>query len=109
MSEIEKSSGNVFADLELPNADEELFKTEMALEIKRIIKGRGLTQAEAGQLMNESQPNVSKIVGGRLEDFSFERLTRHLLALGRDIEISIKAPRGKRSKGRITLKPAKTA
>lgn len=109
MREIETSSGNVFADLELPHAEEELIKTELALEIKRIIKARGLTQTEAGQLMSESQPNVSKIVGGRLEDFSFERLARHLLALGRDIEISIKAPRGKRSKGRIVLKSAKSA
>ena len=59
-------SGNVFADLGLPDADEMLAKAGLASAILDVIEQRGLTQAEAAEKMGIDQPKVSKIVRGRL-------------------------------------------
>ncbi len=48
---VEQSSGNVFADLGLPNPELELVKAHLTLEIYKIVKGRGLTQAQAGEIL----------------------------------------------------------
>ncbi len=85
-----ESSGNVFADLGLPDADELLAKADLAIQISRIIEDRALTQAEAASLLGVDQPKVSALVRGRLEGFSMERLYRFLNALGQDIEIVVR-------------------
>ena len=93
----EKSSGNVFADLGLPNAEDRLAKAELARKISEIIGGRRLTQVEAAELLGIDQPKISALARGRLEGFSLERLMRFLNVLGRDVEIVVKAKtRGRR-------------
>lgn len=87
---ITPSSGNLFADLDLPHADEERAKVELAFEISQIIEERGLTQEEAAELIGVDQPKVSAVVRYRLDGFSMERLYRFLNALGRDIEIIVR-------------------
>ena len=89
-TKVTPSSGNVFADLGLPNAGEELAKVDLAFEISQIIEERGLTQVEAADIMGVDQPKVSALVRYRLDGFSMERLYRFLNALGRDIEIIVK-------------------
>lgn len=89
---IERGSGNVFADLELPDADEYMAKSELAVRIFKIIKDRRLTQAAAGKLLGISQPKVSALLNGRLEGFSTERLFRFLNALGCDVRITVSRP-----------------
>ena len=49
--EFEESSGNVFADLDLPNPEQELLKANLTLQIFRVIKARKLTQAKAGKIL----------------------------------------------------------
>jgi predicted XRE-type DNA-binding protein len=85
-----ESSGNVFADLGLPDADELLAKADLAIQISRIIEERGLTQVEAAALLGVDQPKVSALARGRLEGFSMERLYRFLNALGQDVEIVVR-------------------
>jgi predicted XRE-type DNA-binding protein len=92
-SEYEVSSGNVFADLDFTEPEEELARAELAHRIATIIEDRGLTQAEAAALMGINQPKVSALVRGRLEGFSLERLTRYLIALGQDVEIIVRPAR----------------
>lgn len=87
---VTPSSGNVFADLGLPNADEELAKADLAFEISRIIEERGFTQVEAAEIMGVDQPKVSALVRYRLDGFSMERLYRFLNALGTDVEIIVR-------------------
>ena len=87
---ITRSSGNIFADLGLPDADHLLAKADLAIEISSIIEDRGLTQAEAAEIMGVDQPKVSALVRGRLDGFSMERLYRFLNALGRDVEIVVR-------------------
>lgn len=88
---VQESSGNVFADLGLPDAEERLVKADLALEIGRILQRRQLTQRAAAELMGIDQPKVSHLLGGRLAGYSTERLLHFLTALGRDVEIVARA------------------
>jgi predicted XRE-type DNA-binding protein len=89
----EESSGNVFADLGLPNPEQELLKANLTLQIFRTIKARKLTQAGAGKILGIPQPHVSDLMRGRARAFSAERLLEFLTALGYDVEIRVKRTR----------------
>jgi predicted XRE-type DNA-binding protein len=89
----ERSSGNVFADLGLPHPEQELLKARLTLQIYRLIKERGLTQAQAGELLGIQQPRVSALMRNRAGDFSVERLMDFLTALGQDVEIAVRPAR----------------
>lgn len=91
--EIQESSGNVFADLGLPNPEQELLKANLTLQIFRVIKARKLTQAKAGKILGIPQPHVSDLMRGRARAFSAERLMEFLTALGHDVEIRVKRAR----------------
>jgi predicted XRE-type DNA-binding protein len=97
----EKSSGNVFADLGLPHPEQELLKAKLTLEIYRLIKKRGLRQAEAGKILGIQQPHVSALLRNRSGSFSVERLMEFLTALGQDVEITLKPTRKKH--GEVSL------
>jgi predicted XRE-type DNA-binding protein len=86
---VHSSSGNVFADLGLPNAEELLIKAELAHQISELISERQLTQAEAAKLLGIDRPTISALMRGKLSDFSTERLFRFLNALGSNVEIRI--------------------
>ncbi len=90
---FEKSSGNVFADLALPHPEQELLKTRLTLRIYRLIKARGLTQAQAGDILGIKQPHVSALMRNRSGTFSLERLMDFLTALGQDVEITVRPTR----------------
>ncbi|MBP6444676.1 MAG: XRE family transcriptional regulator [Gemmatimonadales bacterium] len=97
---IEPSSGNVFADLGLPDAELRLAKAELANLITHIIAKRGLTQAEAATIMRMQQPDVSNLTRGRLKNFSQERLAACLNHLNFDIRIQVaEGPRWKAKAG----------
>ena len=87
---IERSSGNVFADLGLKNPEELLAKAELVQRIADIIAERKLTQVRAAKLLGIDQPKVSALLRGKLDGFSTDRLFRFLNALGRDVEIVIR-------------------
>lgn len=87
---IERSSGNVFADLGIPDADVHLLKAELVTRIDRIIRERGLKQIEAAKLLGLSQPDVSRLLRGDFREYSMERLLRLLTSLGRDVDIVIR-------------------
>jgi predicted XRE-type DNA-binding protein len=94
----EKSSGNVFADLGVPNAGEVLLKAEIASEIARLMKAKKLTQARAAALTGMAQPDLSNLLRGKFRGFSVERLMLMLTAFGRDVEIITRpAPRSRKS------------
>ena len=91
--EIEEGSGNVFADLEFANAEQELIKAHLTLQIYKIVKARKLTQARAAELLGIKQPHVSLLMRNRSGSFSVERLMEFLTDLGHDIEIRVKLTR----------------
>ena len=92
-STVERGSGNVFADLELPDADTHLLKAELVSRIDSIVRQRRITQTEAARLLGLSQPDVSRLLRGDFRQYSLERLFRLLTALGRDIDIVVRQPR----------------
>ena len=71
------------------------------MQIYRLIKGRGLTQAEAGRILGIKQPHVSALMRNRSGNFSVERLMDFLTALGQDIEITVRPTR--REHGEVSL------
>ncbi len=87
---ITRGSGNVFADLGLPNAEEELIKARLVATLSELIESQGLSQTTAGSRMGLSQPDVSKLLRGRIGGYSLERLLGFVRALGSDVEIKIK-------------------
>ena len=90
---IKQGSGNVFADLGLPNPEQELMKARLTLQIARIIKDRGLTQSEAAKILGVQQPHVSALARNRAGNFSVGRLMEFLTALGQDVEVVVKPTR----------------
>lgn len=95
--ECEKSSGNVFADLEIENPEEELTKAKLVLEIENIIKKQKLTQVDAAAVIGISQPKVSALMRRKLDGFSVERLIHFLNALGQDVDIVVRSkPRNRK-------------
>lgn len=99
--EVQASSGNVFADLSLDNADELLVKAELARRISSIITTQQMTQIEAAEALGIDQPKISALINGKLAGFSTARLFRFLNALGRDVEIVVKPKSNTQAQTRV--------
>ena len=99
---VVRGSGNVFADLGLPDAKELQTKLRLAHAINEIIEGRRLTQARAAEDLGLPQPKISSMRHYKLEGFSVERLMTFLTLLDQDVEISIKKAAA-HSKGKISV------
>jgi predicted XRE-type DNA-binding protein len=95
---IEEGSGNVFADLGLPNPEERLAKADLVMRIAEGIRARRLTQAKAATLFGIDQPKISRLLRGQLSGFSTDRLIHFLTLLGQDVVIVVKpaAPHSRR-------------
>ncbi len=100
---ITTSSGNVFADLGLPDAEERLLKARLAAQIARLLARRHLTQRAAARLMGIDQPKVSHLLHGRLAGFSVERLLAWFTALGHDVDVIVRTPARRRT-GRLRVR-----
>jgi predicted XRE-type DNA-binding protein len=100
---VTPSSGNVFADLGLPDADAEFVKAQLTYHVAKHIKALGLTQTQAAQRLGISQPDVSRLMKVRPTGFSTDRLLAMLTALDLDIEIVLRpaAPAPRPAKVRV--------
>jgi predicted XRE-type DNA-binding protein len=88
--EVHRSSGNVFADLGLPDADKLKIKSGLVIEIRKAMRRLGLTQQEAARRMGITQPKVSDMMRGDFSNLSERKLMDCLNRLGYDIEIKVK-------------------
>jgi predicted XRE-type DNA-binding protein len=91
--QVEEGSGNVFADIGLPNPEEALAKAEIARQVNQILAERGLSQVQAGALLRIAQPRVCDLARGRLGKFSLEKLLQFARLAGIDVEIRMKPSR----------------
>jgi len=98
-----EGSGNIFADLGLPNAEEHRLKAALVVQLKRLITERKVTQTEAARLVQMKQPDLSKVLRGHFKLVSVEKLMRMLTAFDQDIEIILKPHRKRGEGGRITF------
>src|SRR3954452_24427704 len=83
---VEVGSGNVFADLGLPQPELALAKAELVRRIHNLIAAKKLTQAKAAELLGLDQPKVSALIRGKVEGYTLDRLIRYLTALGQRVE-----------------------
>ena len=90
---VMKGSGNVFADLGLPNPEQELVKAQLTLQIYTILKSSGMTQVEIAKILGVQQPQVSLLMRNRAGNFSVGRLMEFLTALRQDVEITVRPAR----------------
>src|ERR1700719_3835864 len=85
--------GNVFADLVLPNPEQELLKAQLTLQIYTILKDSGMSQVEIAKILGVQQPQVSLLMRNRAGNFSIGRLMEFLTALRQDVEIIVRPAR----------------
>lgn len=88
---VEHSSGNVFKDLGFPDAEAEslLIRCDLMIEIEKIIKGRGWTQAETAKMLGIAQPRISELVHGKIDRFTVDTLLQYLSMLGKKVTFDI--------------------
>ena len=102
--EVEKSSGNIFADLGLPDAKEMYVKAVLAMKITELIRQRKLTQPQAAEILNVPQARVAALSSGRqLKGLSIDKLMGFLTRLDQDIEIVVKRKPRSHSAGEIRV------
>jgi predicted XRE-type DNA-binding protein len=92
-NDIIEGTGNVFADLGLPDATDRQTKTRLAMAVNAILKERRLKQADTAAILGIPQPKVSALANYRLDHFSVERIISFLNALNQDVEIVIRPSR----------------
>ncbi len=63
--EVEVGSGNIFADLGLPDAEELLLKAQIVVTLRRLIAARKLSQTAAAKRIGIGQPDLSNVLRGR--------------------------------------------
>jgi predicted XRE-type DNA-binding protein len=90
---VTEGSGNIFADLGLPNPEQELLKAQLTLQIYKILKDSGMTQVEIAKILGVQQPQVSLLMRNRAGNFSIGRLMEFLTALRQDVEITVRPTR----------------
>ena len=88
--EVQRGSGNVFADLGVPDADKLKIKTSLVIEIRKAMRRLGMTQQEAAKRMGITQPKVSDMMRGDFSNLSERKLMDCLTRLGYDIEIKVR-------------------
>lgn len=100
MNDFEQSYGNIFADLDDPEADQTLVRAQLLSRIIEIISDRNLTEDQTAITLQLSKPETSALINGKLSQFSLEKLFQILNSLDKDIEIILKP--------KIDTKTAKT-
>src|ERR1700739_2605065 len=103
---ITAGSGNIFADLHLPDAETHFLKAQIVSEIYRLTKERKLTQIQAGRRMGVSQPEGSRMFKGHFREYSVERLMEFLSLFDLDVDIVVKPHKKPGKSGRIRFVPA---
>jgi predicted XRE-type DNA-binding protein len=103
MNEIELSSGNVFADLALPDATALDLRVQLAIAVNRRIRARRLTNFPSTRKLAISQQKLSAIHRYRLASTSTDQLLKILTLLGCDIEIRVRTPSRCKDRGRIIV------
>ena len=86
---ITPSDGNIFADLNLPDAENLKLRSELMIAIRKWVTDTGMTQAEAAKRLNTTQPILNDVLRGRYERFTIDRLVNLLDAAGLRITVSV--------------------
>lgn len=100
---VERGSGNVFADLGLPNPEERLLKADLVIAISQAMKAKRVSQKKLATMVGLDQPKVSALLRGQTRGYSADRLIGILNALGQDVKITIEPIPLRESRAGYTL------
>jgi predicted XRE-type DNA-binding protein len=103
MTDYEESSGNVYADLGLADAEEMLVKAQLASKIGEIVKGRRWTQQQAAEVLGMTQPKLSNLLRGQFRGVSEAKMLECLAKLGRDVKIVVGPARRSTKPGHVEV------
>ncbi len=94
-TKIQRSSGNVFRDVGFPAGEAEnlRLRSELMIQVRRILETRKLTQAAGAKLFGVTQPRISDLVRGRIELFSIDGLVNMLAHAGAQVTLTVKRSR----------------
>jgi len=92
---VTRSSGNVFRDLGFPPKEAAHLKvrSDLMIQLQRLITSRGLKQADAAKILRVTQPRVSDLLRGRIDLFSTDALIDMLAWGGVRVKLVLKTPR----------------
>ena len=96
---VTPSTGNVFRDLGFGREEAEhlLIRSDLLIEVQKLVASRGLKQKEVGEILGVSQPRVSDLLRGRIDLFSTDALIDILVRLGARIRLTVKRDRRSRT------------
>ena len=105
--EAHRGSGNIFRDLGFSEAEaqELAVKSWLINAIRATIEKRALTQKQAAKLCGTDQPTLSKVLRGRMESVTIDRLALWLAALGRTVEIRVRPYNARSKAGQLVAVP----
>lgn len=91
----EKSSGNVFADMEFDPEEAAVMKikAELKIALEKEIKRRNLTQAQAAELVGTTRPALNRILTGKLDKLSIDKMVQMHYRLGKQVTVKVTQPR----------------
>jgi predicted XRE-type DNA-binding protein len=106
-----KGSGNVFADIGFDEieAEELAAKSDLVALLLRAMRARKLSQVAAARLVGTDQPTLSKVLRGKFDSITIDRLAKWIVALGGRIEIRIAPPKARRGAYRGTMRVSEAA
>lgn len=95
------SKGNVFEDLGFVKEEAAVYamQVDLSVEIEKFIKRRMMNQVEAAKFFGVTQSRISKILNGRLDDFTIDFLVKMVSKTGRRPHIAFR--RGHLSAGAV--------
>ena len=104
MGEIERGSGNVYADLGFPDADKMLVKAHLVTAIRKTITARKMTQLQTSKIVGMPQPRLSNMLNGHFRGISETKMIDCLARLGHDVRIVVgRSRRRQKQPGRIEV------
>jgi predicted XRE-type DNA-binding protein len=87
--EVEKGSGNIFADLGLEDADELLARSQIGFFVFKILEDKKLKQREVANILGIAQSDVSHLMNGHFSRFTTDKLLNFLKRLERKVTIQV--------------------
>jgi predicted XRE-type DNA-binding protein len=100
---VNRGSGNVFADLNMPNADELLAKAKLVVVLAASIEAENLTQVAIAKRLGLTQPKVSLLLQGHTEGFTLDKIMYLLRRMKKNVDITISKASPKAKTGRVTV------
>ncbi len=94
-TKVHRSTGDVFREIGFPPEEAEnlRIRSELMIQVRKILEARKRTQARAAKLFGVSQPRISDLVRGRIELFSIDGLVNMLAHAGVRVSVVVKRSR----------------